>query len=236
MPFNLILLPLLGGYLLVSRTHLFAFKAAKQSRERLVFMAAFAAVGLVIVSRMIVLITVDMWSPVGVLWRQFFPLPYSGTASLALGLGIIGPWLINCLIPLNIASKLAIQQHGNGLDRLFYAATEHDSQVLITLETGKVYAGWLDWMPPNPGATDAYVRILPTISGFRTPKNRVEWTTFYQAVYLGLDQDTSEEVIESFTKVIPIGRIVTVGLSDPQLYDRFHPRKVSDTAADTATV
>lgn len=130
-------------------------------------MAAFAAVGLVIVSRTIVLITVDILSPVGVLWRQFFPLTYSGTASLVLGLGIIGPWLINWLIPLNIASGLAIQQHGNGLDRLFYAATEHDSQVFITLDTGKVYAGWLDWMPPNPGAADAYIRVLPTMSGYR---------------------------------------------------------------------
>ena len=129
-----------------------------------------------------------------------------------------------------MASKLAIQRGGNGFDRLFYAATESDSQVLITLDTGKVYAGWLDWMPPNPGATDAFVRVLPTMSGYRTSVNRVEWTTFYQDVYLGLDpHTTSDEIVESFTKVIPIGRLVTAGLIDPQLYDCFAPRRESDT-------
>ena len=197
-------------------------------------MSALAAVGLVIVSRTIVLISNYTLPSVGVFWRQFSPIEYSGTAFLALSLGIVGPWLINRLISLKIASRLAITQYGNGLDRLFYVATENDHQVLITLDTGKVYAGWLDWMPPNPGASDAYVRILPTISGYRTLK-RVKWTTFYQSVYLSLDPDVSEELVESFTKVIPIGRIVAAGLFDPKLYDRFHIKESPVIEADDTT-
>lgn len=221
MPFDLLLLPLLGGYLLVSRAHLFAFEAAKQSGQRLVFKSALVAVGLVVLARLIGLTATEYVPQIGIAWREFSPLQHSGTALLALILGMFGPWLINYLVPLEAASRLAVQKHGSGLDKLFFAATETDSQVLITLDTGKVYAGWIDWAPPNPGAADAYIRILPTVSGHRMPDTTVEWTSFYQNVYLGLAEDTAEEVIESFTKVIPISRVVTAGMFDPILYDRF---------------
>lgn len=222
MPYNLLLLPLLGGYLLVSRTHLFAFKAAKQSGERLLFMAASTAVGLLFFARVIALTVVHYFPSIPSLWNQFSPWAYSGTAVLALVLGIVGASLINWLKPLDIASRLAVQQNGDGLDRLFYSATENESQVAITLASGKVYAGWLDWTPPNPGSGDAYIRVLPTMSGYRTAEQRVEWTTFYQSVYLQLGTGTAENEIESFTKVIPISQIVTAGLFDPITYNRFN--------------
>ena len=223
MPFNLLLLPLLGGYLLVSRTHLFAFGAAKQSGERLLFMAAYIAVYLLFGSRIAVLVVVHYLPAVGEWWRVFSPWEYSGTAAGAFLLGLLIPPIINMLKPLSVASRLAIQKHGDGLDRLFFQATENESQVVITLASGKVYAGWLDWTPPNPGASDAYVRVLPTMSGNRTSRNLIEWTTFYQAVYLQLGTETTEAEIESFTKVIPIGQIVTAGLFDPETYNRFNP-------------
>ncbi|MBI2802655.1 MAG: hypothetical protein HYX63_20650 [Gammaproteobacteria bacterium] len=153
MPFNLLLLPLLGGYLLVSRTHLLAFGAAKQSGERLLFMAAHVAVVLLFVSRVLMLTIVHYLPRVGGLWRAFSPWEYSGTATGALFLGFAIPWIINWLKPLNVASRLAIQKHGDGLDQLFFEATENENQVVITLASGKVYAGWLDWTPPNPGAS-----------------------------------------------------------------------------------
>jgi hypothetical protein len=91
-PFNLLLLPLLGGYLLVSRTHLFAFKAAKHSGERLLFTAAYAAVGLLFLSRVIVMATESIVPQAADLWRQFSPWDNSGTAVIALLLGVVGAW------------------------------------------------------------------------------------------------------------------------------------------------
>jgi hypothetical protein len=222
-PFNLLLLPLLGGYFLVSRTHVLAFGAAKHSGERLLFMAALVAVCLLFGSRLLVLFVVRCLPFTGEWWRVLSPWEYSGTAAGALILGIVIPLIINKFVPLAAASRSAIQKHGDGLDRLFFQATESASQVVITLATGKVYAGWLDWTPPNPGAADAYVRVLPTMSGTRTTRNRIEWTTFYQEVYLEIGKTTGEAEIEAFTKVIPISQIVTAGLFDPEAYNRFNP-------------
>ena len=69
MPFNLLLLPLLGGYFLVSRTHLFAFGAAKQSGERLILTAAFVAVTLLLLARLFVVIVIHAFPITGEWWR-----------------------------------------------------------------------------------------------------------------------------------------------------------------------
>lgn len=224
MPFDLLLLPLLGGYVLISKSNTFAFKVAKQSGERLLFAAAFAAMWLLVVARMIVLTLLHYFPSLGQFWHIFAPWDFSGTAATAFGLGVIAPVFFNAWKPLIEASMESVQSNGDGLDRMFYEATETESQVVLTLDGGKVYAGWLDWTPINPGADDAYIRILPTISGQRNADGRIRWTTFYQKVYLELlelPDDVSEEQIEAFTKVIPISEITTAGLFDPDMYYRF---------------
>ena len=221
MPYNLLLLPLLGGYLLVTRSHLFAFRAAKHSGERLIFMAALVALILLVLARVCVLALVALLPTSADWWHVLMPWEYSGTAALALLLGCGLPEFINRARPRDVASRRAIQEHGDGLDRLFFEATQGEHQVSITLAGGKVYVGWLDWTPPNPGAADAYIRILPTMSGYRDAEHKVRWTTFYQEVYIDLSS-VDELKIESFTKVIPIGQIVTAGQFDPQSYNRFN--------------
>ncbi len=234
MPFNLLLLPLLGGCLLVSGTHLLAFRAAKQSGERLIFAAASVAVVLLVCARIVTLLLLEHCPHTGTLWRWLAPWDYSGTATGALLLGVFAPQVINRIVGLEEASRRAVQEHGDGLDRLLFEATEREIQLVVTLATGKVYAGWLDWTPPNPGAADAYLRILPTMSGYRTLDHRIQWTTFYQAVYLALGPDTAEPDLQAFTKVIPINQIVTAGLFDPETYDRFNPGDQSTAASPGA--
>lgn len=223
MPFDLLLLPLLGGYVLISRSNTFAFKVAKQSGERLLFASAFAAVWLLVAARILVLALAHYCPGLAEIWHVFAPWDFSATAATAFVLGVIAPYGFNAWKPIGEASRESIQNHGDGLDRLFYEATEAESQVVLTLSGGKVYAGWLDWMPLNPGADDAFIRILPTISGQREVDGRIRWTTFYQKVYLQLPDNATEAQIEAFTKVVPISEIVTAGLFDPDMYYQFNP-------------
>lgn len=228
MPYNLLLLPLLGGYLLVTRSHIFAFRAAKHSGERLIFMVALAAVALLLLARVTVITLIAQWPTAETWWRELMPWEYSGTAAFALLLGYLALFGINAWRTRDEASARSVLEHGTALDRLFFEATQNQGQISISLATGKVYAGWLDWTPPNPGAVDAYIRLLPTMSGYRNNAHTVEWTTFYQEVYLSLN-GVDEPNIERFTKVIPIAQIVTAGLFDAELYNRFNPgRKLQD--------
>ena len=224
MPYNLLLLPLLGGYLLVTRSHIFAFRAAKHSGERLIFMAALAAVVLLLLARVAAIALIAVWPLAAAWWHALMPWEYSGTAAFSLILGFVAPFGINCWRTRDEASARSVREHGTALDRLFFSATQGQHQISISLASGKVYAGWLDWTPPNPGAADAYIRILPTMSGHRNASHRVEWTTFYQEVYLSLAV-SDEPDIEAFTKVIPIAQIVTAGLFDPEAYIRFNAQR-----------
>ena len=185
-------------------------------------MAALGGVILLVISRPLAILLIYWCPTLGSWWRMVSPWPFSGTAAISLVLGAVAPFAINKIKSLEVASQSAIQLYGNALDKLFFEATETECQVALTLETGKVYAGWLDWTPSNPAVSEAYVKILPTMSGYRTADCRVAWTTFYQKVYLQLPDATTETEMEMFTKVIPISQVVTAGLFDPEMYIRFN--------------
>jgi hypothetical protein len=77
MPYNLLLLPLLGGYVLVTRSHIFAFRAAKHTGERLIFMAALAAVILLALARVGVIVLVSVLPAAADWWHVLMPREYS---------------------------------------------------------------------------------------------------------------------------------------------------------------
>ena len=139
-------------------------------------------------ARVLIVALIALFPVAGEWWRVVMPWADSGTAALALVLGYLLSFAINCLHPKEKASKRTVQNNGDGLDRLLFEATEGEHQITVTLASGKVYAGWLDWTPPNPGAADAYIRILPTMSGYRDAEQVVQWTTFYQDAHLALEE------------------------------------------------
>lgn len=95
MPFNVLLLPLLGGYVFISHWNHTRFDARRYSGERLIFHAAIAGAVFLgvafVVTRMVIL-----WKPgLYVWWRQLVPFGYTGTSLLAFALAAL-TW-----IPLN---------------------------------------------------------------------------------------------------------------------------------------
>jgi hypothetical protein len=76
---------------------------------------------------------------------------------------------------------------------------------------------------------------LPIYSGYRDKINlTVEYTTFYDEVYLELaksnsaDNDSLQSKYDDFLKVIPISSIETAGLFDPKAYELFNSKSDSE--------
>jgi len=65
---------------------------------------------------------------------------------------------------------------------------------MLTLSNGKVYIGWsID--PPDLSPNNDYIRILPSVSGYREQgTHAVNFTTHYMEVY---DQ-IAEDMLDSF--------------------------------------
>ena len=90
--------------------------------------------------------------------------------------------------------------------------------VMLTLNDGKVYCGYIDWIPADPGAVDAFLEIQPVFSGYREKDSRrVRLPVNYAPFYTKLDR--SEWI--QFKKVIPVSSISSAGEFDPEHFDSF---------------
>ena len=119
MPYNLLLLPLLGGFLFIHLTHFFRFAAQRLDGYRLLLQSAIAGICLVCIAR--VIIELLGLSDFGVsalnVWNRFFPFPYSAETSLSFGLAPAFAGSVNLFISTEKAKSREISRHGNALTR-----------------------------------------------------------------------------------------------------------------------
>jgi hypothetical protein len=87
-PFNVLLLPLIGGYIFISYWNRTRFDAKRYSGERLLLHAALAGVVLLVVSYSIVRLIVWCWPEAYDGWHRLVPYEHSGTSLGALLLGV----------------------------------------------------------------------------------------------------------------------------------------------------
>jgi hypothetical protein len=82
MPFNLLLLPLLAGFLLISRTNIWAYATSLHSKEILLLYASVAGLILLCVSRIVcfLLLKCEFGVALGEMLHRIAPFPYIGTA------------------------------------------------------------------------------------------------------------------------------------------------------------
>lgn len=97
MPFNQLILPLLGGYILVTYTNCAVYWSSRQSREQLLFASAFVGALLAITARVLALIASEFKAGVYLyrLVHSFLNYDGIGTAVLALALSVLLWWWIN---------------------------------------------------------------------------------------------------------------------------------------------
>lgn len=95
MPFNLFLLPLLGGYIFVAHWNGTRFTTPRYSGERLIFRAAIAGVVFLILAFTIVQLILALQPGVDVSWHAIVPFPYSGTSFISFLMGAFAWWPLN---------------------------------------------------------------------------------------------------------------------------------------------
>lgn len=82
MPFNLLLLPLLAGYLYLAKSNVRSYWVSQLQKEQLLLAAATYGLIFLIISRSVVLILLgsDAGLRLGEIFHRFAPFPYSGTS------------------------------------------------------------------------------------------------------------------------------------------------------------
>ena len=218
MPYNLLLLPLIGGFLFVHLTHYFRFAAQRLDGYRLLFQAAIAGVGLSILGRLttVLLGLTPLGKPLQTYWSIFSPFPFSGTSAISLLLGPVGALLVNLFIKKNKAKAMEINARGNFLLRLLDEAATKKRLISLTLDSRKWYVGWVV-ESPNLDPLEQYFRLLPFISGYRD-KDALETrrTVYYDAVLKDPLLDPNGFVI-----TLPLKDVKFAGFFNDEIYDEY---------------
>lgn len=147
MPFNLLLLPLLGGFVFFSHWDVTASFAKRQDKERLLLYSSlfglfFLAIALLLsalVPHFVLLSSLRHW------WAYNTPpIQFSGISSFAFLLGAGGQWILNRSGFFDDGESLAerdILNYGGELERLLYIALKYEKRVMITLKTERFISG-----------------------------------------------------------------------------------------------
>lgn len=230
MPYNLLLLPLLGGFLFFFTAHLFRFGAQRLEGYKLLFQSAVAGVILSFFARLIVLGIALM--PGGQAlegyWSAFSPFAFSATSALAMILGPLAALTLNLFIDTGRAKRIEVHRNANALIRLFYDAANQNFMVSVTMDSRKWYVGWIV-ETPSLYPQDQYFRLLPYMSGYRDSSTLETFrTVFYEDVLNTPEIDKDELVL-----TLPLESVKIAGRFNENVYNEYFAEPEEDEAAAT---
>ena len=238
-PWNLLLLPLLGGYLFTHFFWLTRYRALEAQSDRLLLgSAASGALFLAIVRGAYLLLSPHPWTASAreALW-SFAPLEYAPTAIVATLLAFVAAHALNAGIVLlkgrplgkgslergrEWASMWVARRYGNQLLRFLLDAFDRERLVMVTLKNEKVYVGRVQTVP-RIGAAH-HLMLLPVLSGTRDDRKRLDITTRYSVVLEALaekDERLKDVGEEDFYVVLPVEEILTATPFNLDVWEKF---------------
>jgi hypothetical protein len=218
MPYNLLLLPLLGGFLFLHISHYYRFGAQRLDGYRLLFQSAIAGILLSVLARLAIICLIQT-APGQYLdqsWMLFSPFNYSGTSAAALLLGPVIALLTNLFINKQKAWELEIRDHGNFFLRLLHQAQKDKQVISVTLDSRKWYVGWVA-QAPNLDPQEQYFRLLPLISGYRDKDTLV---IRRKVIYEDVLQDPTIES-DQFVVTLPLKDVKIASLFNEDVYNTY---------------
>ncbi|MBV6647288.1 MAG: hypothetical protein KI790_17650 [Cyclobacteriaceae bacterium] len=225
MPWNLLLIPLAGGYYILTRFIPLRYKQQRLDRQRLVFgsvLLGLLSISLTFACRY--LISIYNLQVIDTLYRYVpIKIPFLGTTIASLVLTIIWVELMNVAIFRNreVWVRRAIKSVGNEFELLLVHAVEESKLVEFTLENNKFYIGWIKELPIP--SISSYIRIYPYVSGYRDEHKQFNFTTDYSSVYAGyIEREEIQNIDElDVDLIIPISRIMSASYFDLEMFERF---------------
>ncbi|MGC2659910.1 MAG: hypothetical protein WA324_18285 [Bryobacteraceae bacterium] len=216
MPFNLLLFPLLAGYLFIHTNRYLRWRAQTLDGNRLLLEAAKYGIVFGVAGRAATYFApfIPQEHPAEYALHQAAPFDYSGTAVAALLLGIIGGPISNFFFDELEAKSLALRRQGNHLLRLLNEASEEGNLISVTLDTRKWYVGYVV-ETPSLDPKDQFFSIIPIFSGYRD-------TATLEACRLTEYRYDSISDVDAYAKVLNTSRVIDANVFDVDLYESYY--------------
>jgi hypothetical protein len=224
MPWNLLLFPLLGGFLFLHVCILFRYRSQRFESERLLLHSASWGVAFGVAGRLATFSfsQTSLGRRAEVFAERLVPskdAPYLGTALTALLLGLGSAVLINFVLRLvqnERVKLLLVNRYDDGFLRMLYFSMYADQPVSLTLSTRKVYIGWVIGAPGN-SPHDRFLTLLLLMSGHRSDAT-LQFTETVNYADRTVLAPTGERQI--FTITIPMNQVVSANPFDRAVYEQ----------------
>ncbi|WP_294671612.1 hypothetical protein [uncultured Fluviicola sp.] len=225
MPWNLLLLPLVAGYYIFTKSYFFKFKQQRIDQQRLVFESIILAVAASIITYSIRLFYESVASPEfqNIVYKAIpIKSPYAGTSLCILLLSITFTEISNLFLDEKKRIIKAIKAIGNEFELQLKSSFTENKLLLFTLNNGKIYIAWVKELPIP--SVSKYVRIIPIISGYRDDQKNVVFTTHYLSVYGEYIKEGKVQSISELNTDVILNSddIVTVSFFDNEMYKVFN--------------
>ncbi|WP_143537640.1 hypothetical protein [Rubrivirga marina] len=161
------------------------------------------------------------------------PFPFAGSGLLSLALGLAAPEILNPRMDAEERHREVVKSDGDRLEVLLDRAIDNKWQVSITMDSGKVYIGYVS-APVDPAQERRYITLIPSVSGYRDPKTHIlQLTTDYTQVLLNVDHEASRfnnMTRGDFEVIIPVGSLRSINVFDQTAYQLFNEINGPDEA------
>ncbi|MEZ7506036.1 hypothetical protein [Flavobacterium sp. Arc2] len=253
---DLIILPLLAGYIFLFTFNLTKFYNIRVDRQRLIFNSLLCSVLLSITAFILdyyILkseITLFCSKPITD-YRTYFSILTNniiGKNNIVFGfkhsiliLFISFPLakFLNLFCSRKFAYDFTIRKFGTQLDRLFwFSLTEkkdEDKLLMITTKSNKVYIGYVNKISEPLG--ESHIRIIPNFSGYRDKeKLTIDITTKYtDVIKFYVENNKKKEIDEKLGIIIPTSEILIVSKFDADIFGRLNLNDNLDEITETNT-
>lgn len=227
---DVILIPILGGFLFVKYSFLTSFRSIRDNGYVILFKSA--VVGLFFYGFSFILWRAmfldEDANPLIPEWldtlHNFFGYPELIPALLSLVFIGLAIGTVNYIFDKDQMKKRVIRQDDDSFEIILLQSFERESEVLVTLDNRKVYVGKV---------TDTYFRINdeirsvminPLTSGYRNPDDfMIHFTTYYGQIYQKIIENPEEfnVNVSDFSVAIRYDKIVSISHFDPKSYKKF---------------
>lgn len=167
MPYNQLLLSLIGGFLFVTRFNKTKFFVSRSSGQRLLLESALWGSLLLFVA-LLGLKAIALVPFARSVWRSIVPFNGLGAPALSLIGGFFLPYLANLFYRESLQNSSSYEMYSDYLGLLCFQAMQHKKQISLTLKNRKVYIGFVKGCnSAGRGDEHCSIFIQPSMSGYR---------------------------------------------------------------------
>jgi len=221
--YNILLLPLLGGFLFIKNTNYYRFRAIRYNNQELLLFSAVAGLCGLVPAYLFTILMTALFPSFVEEWQSTVAFSYLGTGLLAFSILIIAILFERWYHDEEDMITGIIKEENDAMESIYLKSLQSQKLLSLTLRNNKVYVGFISQHFFTPYQPLQSVKIIPVVSGWRNKKHlQVSFETVYDPIVNFVDKSEFINLdINDFEIGIPISEIVSVNVFDFRIYNMF---------------